>query len=473
MPMQNPPNADHVRKVVEERLRALDSIKGAQETVTVEWRGQPIHIPVISMPVDLLHFNPDTHRIRAQRSMDPDRERKLESDPFGETAQNYLHQLLMGDPTDPSKIDPSFIALKDDLREHGQTDPGIITRSGVLINGNTRRAALKEIGEKNIRVGVLPPDAGHDDLQSIELSLQLRKDHKRDYSFMNFLLAVDERAVAGELAANIQRDFHIQATTYERSRWILEFVREALDRSEVPGANGKALAMRLVDFESHQGKLDELYRAYMALKAKSPDEAEALREQRLLAMVLGRSKTDLRWIEPNFVERYMKATLPPVGPAPAPSLKIPGTSITVKGPSQQVQALRQLTNSVLQAKSIALAPEASAPAEVSKANELLGDIGESLKTALDRAGRTGLVVKKRLAPVDRISDACDDLEQAVSAVADARATGNFDPVDLDEVLVTLKSNVEKLSAIVSRGSDAQGEGLAWIRAIAEIARQDS
>ena len=473
MPMQNPPNADHVRKVVEERLRALDPIKGTQETVTVEWRGQPNHIPVISMPVDLLHFNPDTHRIRAQRSMDPDREKKLESDPFGEAAQNYLHQLLMGDPTDPSKIDPSFVALKDDLRAHGQTDPGIITRSGVLINGNTRRAALKEIGEKNIRVGVLPPDAGHDDLQSIELSLQLRKDHKRDYSFMNFLLAVDERAVAGELAAKIQRDFHIQATTYERSRWILEFVREALDRSKVPGANGKALGMRLVDFESHQGKLEELYRAYMALKPKGPDDAEALREQRLLAIVLGGSKTDLRWIEPNFVERYMKATLPTVAPTPAPSVKIPGTSITVKGPSQQVQALRQLTNSVLQAKSIALAPEAATPAEVIKANDLLGDIGGSFDTALDRAGRTARVVKKRLAPVDRIADACEDLEQAVSAVADARATGNFDPVDLDEVLVTLKSNVEKLSAIVSRGSDAQGEGLAWIRAITAIARQDS
>ena len=79
---------------------------------------------------------------------------------------------------------------------------------------------------------------------------------------MNFLLAIDERAAAGELATKIQRDFHIQATTYERSRWILEFVREAIERSKVGGANGKALAMRLVDFESHQGKLEELYRAY-------------------------------------------------------------------------------------------------------------------------------------------------------------------------------------------------------------------
>jgi hypothetical protein len=80
------------------------------------------------MPVDLLHYNPDTHRIRAQRSINPALERDLETDPFGESGQNYLHQLLMGDPTDPSKTDQSFTALKDDLREHGQSEPGIITR---------------------------------------------------------------------------------------------------------------------------------------------------------------------------------------------------------------------------------------------------------------------------------------------------------------------------------------------------------
>ena len=93
MPTTNPPNADQVRKVVEERLHALEAIKGAQETVTIEWRGQQHHLPVISMPVDLLHFNPDTHRIRAQRSMDPALELELENSPFGEAAQNYLHKL--------------------------------------------------------------------------------------------------------------------------------------------------------------------------------------------------------------------------------------------------------------------------------------------------------------------------------------------------------------------------------------------
>ena len=443
--------------------------------MTVEWRGAPRHIPVISMPIDLLTYNPDTHRIRAQRSTNPALEKDLEADPYGASAQGYLHQLLMGDPSNPATIDSSFTALKDDLKEHGQSDPGIITRAGVLINGNTRQAALKEIGERNIRVGVLPPDAGHDDIQSIELSLQLRKDHRRDYSFMNFLLAVDERAVAGQLAANIQSDFRIKATTYERMRWILEFVREAIERSKVTVENHIQVSMRLVDFEAHQGKLEELYRAYTALKAKSPDEAEALREQRLLAVVMDKSKTDLRLIEADFVQRYMKTALPSASSssaAPTPAVRIPGTSISVPGPSEQVQALKKLTTEVLRARSIAMAPGAASPSEVSKAAELLSKIDQSLVKGLDHAGKQGRVVKRRFAPADRVSDACDDIDLAVAAVADARATSNFEPADLDESLMTLRTALEKLATIVTRSSEDAGEGVAWLRALGQLTSQN-
>jgi hypothetical protein len=335
--MQNPPNSNQVRQLVEQRLDALKVNSGVQETVTVEWRGRPFAIPVIAMPVNLLRYNPDTHRIRAQKSTDPVREKNLNDDPFGESGQAYLHQLLMGDPADPSKIDPSFTALKDDLRDHGQSDPGIITLSGVLINGNTRQAALKELGQENIRVGVLPPDAGYDDLQSVELSLQLRKDHKRDYSFMNSLLAVDERACSGQLPAKIQSDFRIKATTYEQRRWILEFVRDAIERSRGEGTTNRKPALRLVDFESHQGKLEELYRAYTALKAKSSDQAEVLKEQRLLALVLDKSKTDLRLIEPDFMQRYMKSTQPTVTPTATP------TRTPTATPSPTVSATPTLT----------------------------------------------------------------------------------------------------------------------------------
>jgi ParB-like chromosome segregation protein Spo0J len=467
MPVRTPPNAADVRKVVEERLAALKNFSGIQETVTVEWRGDQLHIPVISMPVELLHYNPDTHRIRAQRSINPALEQDLETEPYGASAQGYLHQLLKGDPTDPSQVDPSFIALREDLQEHGQSEPGIISRSGVLINGNTRRAALKDLGQNNIRVGVLPPDAGHEDIQSIELSLQLRKDHKRDYSFMNFLLAIDERVASGKLPAVIQDDFRIKATTFERSRWILDLVRDALDRSKVAGAHDKGLSLRLSDFETHQGKLEELYRSYIVLKRKSPDDAEALREQRLLALVLDKSKTDLRLIEPNFVKQYMPQHLPSA--APAPGRKIPGTTITSPGPSQEVQALRQLTTRALQAKSIQSASRDALPTDVANAADVLGKLNESMIKALDHAGKQVRIVKKQLAAAVRVSDACEDLALAIEAVANARSTNNFDAEDLEEALGSLRSNLEKLSAIIVRGSDSESEATTWLRAIGKLA----
>lgn len=462
-----PRNTAEVRQVVESRLAAIDGAPGTQETATVEWRGQLKHIPVISMPIDLLSYNPGTHRVRAQRSLDAARDRDLSADPFGPTAQAYLHHLLMGDPADPSKVDPSFEGLKEDLQQHGQSEPGIITRSGVLINGNTRRAALKELGQEHIRVGVLPPDAAHDDLLAIELSLQLRKDHKRDYSFMNFLLAVEERALAGRPPAEIQKDFRIKATTYERARWVLGFVKEAIERSrvEVPGETD--LSLRLIDFEEHQGKLEELYRSYTSLKVKSPDEAEAMREQRLLAIVFNKSKTDLRLIEHDFARKYMKGVLP-AEPTLGGGVKIPGTSITTPGPSAEVATLRDLTTQALKARATLLGSSSLAPAVVKEADEKLNQLETSLDKALDQAGKQGRVIKRRLAAADRLGDARDDLELALTAVAEARSTGNFNPEDLDEVLIEIGAYLQKLAQLVARSDAGDGDGLAWLRSVGSL-----
>ena len=469
MSNHQPGNEDHVNEVIETRLAALEKYPGLKETVTIEWRGHQMTIPVISMPVDLLSYNPGTHRVRAQRTSDPTRNLAIENDPFGSVAQAYLHELLMGLPSDPSKVDPSFIALQEDLARHGQTEPGIITRAGILINGNTRRAALKENGTVDIRVAVLPPDAGRQDLDSIELSLQLRKDHKRDYSFMNFLLAIEESAQAGRSPADIQKDFRIKATTYERSRWILDFIRDAIERSRVETPNSGAVALRLVDFEKHQGKLEELYRTYTGLKPKDPESAEALREQRLLAIVLDKSKTDLRLIEPDFA-KYMKTDLPTSGQAPTadPEVTIPGTSIKAPGASAAIKSLREQTTTALRARALAQNPSSIKPERLADADATLKDLNESVDRGLDRAGKQVRVLKKRLAPVDRLSDAHDDLELALGAVAEARSTKNFNPDDLDEALQDLAADLHKLAQLVTRGADSLGDGLAWLQAVGEL-----
>ena len=458
-----PPNSDQVSSVVSERLAALEDDVGLGETLSIEWRGSQRIIPVIAMPVDLLSYNPSTHRVRAQRSLDAAKDRAIDDDPYGDLAQAYLHHLLMGDPADPSKTDPSFEALKEDLAEHGQTEPGIITRNGILINGNTRRAALKESGARDIRVAVLPTDAGLDDLASVELSLQLRREHKREYSFMNFLLAIDESVLSGQRPADIQKEFRIKAAKFERSRWILDFVNDAIERSRTDSSS-----LRLIDFEQHQGKLEELYRKYAAAKPRDPQKAEAIREQRLLALVLDKSKTDLRLIEDDFVEKFAKKALELSGPIEVESTSggmIPGTSIPTTGPSPEIQKLRSLATKALRARAVTVS--AGAPAnEKAEAQGVLKDLDAVVDTGLDRAGKQTRIQKKRFAAVERLEDVHDILELALVAVVEAKSTNNLNPDDLDDALSDISRDLVKLAQLIGRGDSGPGEGLAWLRSLA-------
>ena len=256
-----PPEGQRIREIVLERLAEAEKANG--EKVTIEWRGQQRHLYVISIDTSLPYYNPDTHRIRAQRSVDPERDRALEEDPWGEVAQRYLEHLLKCEPKNPEKIDPDFEALRDDLEQFGQRDPGLITIHGILVNGNTRCAALRELGEKYIRVGVLPESSNWDDINTVELSLQLRKEQKRDYSYINRLIAMDEQIKLGRRPEDIAKEFRIKKTTLEQDLWVYGVIREAIKRSET----GSGATLRQIDFEDHQEKLRELYRAYTTTAA--------------------------------------------------------------------------------------------------------------------------------------------------------------------------------------------------------------
>ena len=460
--MNQPPAAARVAQVIEARLAAQED--GLNETATVEWRGSQRTIPVITMPVALLSYNPETHRIRAQRTLDPTRDAVVESDPFGVDAQNYLRDLLRGDPKDPSRPDPEYEALREDLAAHGQTDPGVITRAGVLINGNTRCAALQELGRDDIRVGVLPTDAAHDDFVRLELSLQLRKEYKRQYSFVNFLLAIDDQLQAGKPPEVIQHDFRIKQQTFDRARWILDLIRNAITRSEVDGPGGETICLRLVDFKDHQGKLEELYRTYVTTKSRSSQEAEALREARLLALVFDKSKTDLRLIETDFYPAYLEKRLAGSGieaetVATKPA-NIPGLQVRAQQTSPQVARLRAVADKVLKAQALTAAGVSDSASEA-----LLSGVGSALEAALDDSGRNQRLKKRRLAPAERLSDVNDGLELCLDAVRGARATGDFQADELEDQLVELRHHLRALAGLVER-DDPAGEGLAWLREVA-------
>ncbi|MEU6745545.1 hypothetical protein ABZ914_04915 [Spirillospora sp. NPDC046719] len=457
-----PPEGEKIRALVQERLKQAIAEDGAK--VTVDWRdAEQRHLYVISMPVSMLYFNPDTHRVRAQRTLDPERNRVLNEQPWSEESQEYLRYLLTRDPKDLSKTDPDYAALLDELEEFGQRDPGIISPSGILVDGNTRCAALRELGKEYIRVGVLPEDTSRQDINRVELSLQLRRDKRRDYSYLNRLIAVEEELAAGRKQEDVAREFNIKLPTLKRDRWVYELINDAIDRSKAEGG----VTLRLVDFEDHQEKLRELARDYASLAAADPDAAERLKEARLAMVVLGLPKTTLRLAEADFYTRYLEKRLPdslrPDTEENTASQGIPGLDdVVLPDDAPEVKAVRDLTDKLLKADAARRAPDKLSPAEVSSANAVLSVAGEVFATATDLAGKDVQLRKRKTAVPARITDAAEYIDQCAAEFAEAKAKRALDEDAFDDALITLRDSLTRLAKQAGRAFTSPGDGVDWL-----------
>ncbi|MFE9538109.1 transcriptional regulator [Streptomyces sp. NPDC006691] len=454
-----PPEGEKIRSLVEERLKQAMADNGAK--ITVDWRGEQKHLHVISMPVDMLYFNPDTHRIRAQRTLDPARNRTLEQEPWSEVAQEYLRDLLRCKPSNPDQVDPDYAALQEELDDSGQRDPGIISPRGILVDGNTRCAALRDLGVKNIRVAVLPADTSRSDINSVELALQLRRDKRREYSYINRLIAVEDQLAAGMREEDVARAFNIKTATLRQDRWVYQLINEAIDRS---GTND--VGLRLVDFEDHQEKLRELHRDYTKLARTDPDAAELLKESRLAMVVLNYSKTSVRLAEADFHSRYLEKRLPaelkPVAQVPT-AVSIPGLpGVAVQDATAAVMVTRALTDSLLQAKAVAQAGEKLEADAIAQADGLLKTARETFDTAVKMAGRNAELQKRQVAVSERLTDAAEYVNQCAAEFAEAKARRALDEDALDDALLTLRASLARLARQAGRTFSSPGNGVAWL-----------
>ncbi|MFH8557160.1 hypothetical protein ACH4GP_31190 [Streptomyces celluloflavus] len=460
-----PPRAAEFSELIKKRLEEVKSSGGTRETVTVDWNGQPLNVEVVDLPLSGLYYNPATHRIRAQRTYDARKDKVLDADPWGQEGQDFLRSLLQAEPADPTRRDPAFDKLKESLEGYGQNDPGLITHQGILVNGNTRAAALRELGKVSMRVGVLPESFTWADINAVELSLQLRKDHRRDYSYINRLLAMEEQASLGRTPEIIAKAFRIQVKTYDQERWILRVVRDQIERSQHAG-----VALRLVDFEDHQEKLKELHRDYSKLAAGDQDRAEILKETRMTAITLGFSKTDVRHIEEGFQDRYLSDALPAEltsAPEPEQSVAVPGLGVSVPGASSKVSAARELNRRVLQAKARVAASDASED-EKSGAQALQDEVRMAFDRAIDRAGRDARLRKRKQMAPERLMDACAAIDLCVGELVKARASHSLDEAAFDEAAVKLRDSVRQLAQQAGRGSQDPGAGVGWLLSAAAL-----
>ncbi len=93
---------------------------------------------------------------------------------------------------------------------------------------------------------------------------------------MNELLAIDEAYSGGTPATEIMYEFRIrQQKLTDPAGSSVSFGKQSTGEFVSAMRTSQTYRCKLVDFETHQGKLEELYRAFVA-KAEGPRQADAL-----------------------------------------------------------------------------------------------------------------------------------------------------------------------------------------------------
>jgi hypothetical protein len=234
---------------------------------------------------------------------------------------------------------------------------------------------------------------------------------------------------------------------------VFSAIKSMIERSEFEGRR-----IPLVAFEEDQEKLREVARKYQKDKATRPDDAEAMKEARFAAITLGFSKTDVRWIESDFLGRYLAPKLPD-GFLPEESssdVAIPGLGMAVKSGSDDAAKARVLTDKVLRAQAEVLA---SASGESSA----LEQIRDLMEEAIDLAGRDQKLRKKKQKAPERVMSAADQLDQCVTDLVMSRADRSLDEEAFNDAVLKLKKSLRRLAVESSRTIKDPGESVDWLR----------
>lgn len=155
--------------------------------------GGYLEVPVIDLPIDTLLYRPENGRIAVEELSYLRRQGLPEDyfagDPAEAEIQRVLEDLLLEIARDPRG--PIYEEL---ARAGQQTEPLIINRAGIVINGNRRLAAMRELHRQDpdrypdfarVKAAVLPADIDEAAEERIEAALQMAPETKLAYGWVH------------------------------------------------------------------------------------------------------------------------------------------------------------------------------------------------------------------------------------------------------------------------------------------------
>lgn len=180
---------------VEERRVMIEREKVASTRTQrfYEFRDEVTDLPIIRLPIDFLVYRIANYRTNILQ-LNYIKEKNLDKAYFSAGEENQsVQQLQHGFLWELAQTEKESVkSIKDILENDTQTQPLLISSTGIAVNGNRRLAAMRELKFTHVDCMILPANATEDDLKDIEVRLQMTPETRLPYGWVNECLAIND-----------------------------------------------------------------------------------------------------------------------------------------------------------------------------------------------------------------------------------------------------------------------------------------
>lgn len=204
--------------------RMAEAQRNAGSSYDVPFRGKALALRKIRVDTDFPLYRIQsgrTHRAQCAYIQEHHCKEDFFRDPEDRRVQSAQHEILLRMIADEG--------LDSDLKQRGQRAPLVLTIDGYVVDGNRRLAALREQQEQYVDAVVLPEDAQSRDIYETEIELQMQRETKADYNWIDQALHIEYGIKElDETIDTVARRMRMHKTEVSRELLKLALVREYL-----------------------------------------------------------------------------------------------------------------------------------------------------------------------------------------------------------------------------------------------------
>jgi hypothetical protein len=199
-------------------LKAAAGAEGAEHLPYYNFRDELTRLPLARVSIDLpiyrmANFRTQRQQLHFARSHGYD-ENYFEVGEEDEAVQQVQHDFLWALAQEGQG--ESVVAVSTVLEQEGQKLPLLVTANGVVVNGNRRLAAMRELlaqvkDFEFVQVAVLPEYANESDLIRIEVREQMQRETKLPYGWVNDALAIRKMQAKSFTKTWIKDEMHLSS----------------------------------------------------------------------------------------------------------------------------------------------------------------------------------------------------------------------------------------------------------------------